>query len=131
MRGLSDAALDWVLKGARDAGLSFDVDEGSPLFSLAPNHRAQLHNSKDKMDWDKKDRVVGAGLSDRNFIDLSLSDLHPTVMQRRQAIAAHLPEQVRYCPQSLKHLWLEMDAFDVTENIVVEDKFVETKSMWD
>ena len=44
-RGLSDGALDWVLSGARLAGLEVDTSPNSPIFALHPNVLDPLDNN--------------------------------------------------------------------------------------
>lgn len=48
VRGLSDGAFEWVLDGARAAGLAVDLSETSQIYKIAPDHRAPLQNSKPK-----------------------------------------------------------------------------------
>jgi uncharacterized protein (DUF2235 family) len=43
-RGLSDFSLQWVIDGARRAGLQLDVGADSRIFGLAPDPRAPLNN---------------------------------------------------------------------------------------
>jgi len=45
-RGLSDQALDWILDGARNAGLEFDSTEYSRIFELKPDYTEYLENSQ-------------------------------------------------------------------------------------
>ncbi|HYG49220.1 MAG TPA: DUF2235 domain-containing protein [Allosphingosinicella sp.] len=44
IRGLSDGALDWVLKGAKLAGLKLDVDYGSRVHGFRPDPFAPIVN---------------------------------------------------------------------------------------
>jgi uncharacterized protein (DUF2235 family) len=44
-RGLSDSALDWVITGARKAGLELFTEKTSRLYQLRPNALAPLVNS--------------------------------------------------------------------------------------
>lgn len=131
VRGLSDAALDWILRGARDAGLSFDIDARSPLFTLRPDHRAQLHNEVGKFDWSWKDRLVGAGLRDREFKGVELADLHPTTVRRRREPPSRLPNGRKYAPASLRLLWDEMDKADLAANVDIDSALLEVKSLWE
>lgn len=44
-RGLSDRALDWVLDGARQAGLVLDISQHSRIFELKPDDSEYIENS--------------------------------------------------------------------------------------
>jgi uncharacterized protein (DUF2235 family) len=46
IRGLSDAALAWVLEGAKKAGLVLDTARGTRIHGFAPDPRAPLVNEK-------------------------------------------------------------------------------------
>jgi uncharacterized protein (DUF2235 family) len=46
-RGLSDQALDWVLDGARAAGLVLDPQNSSRIFELKPDYTEFIENSLD------------------------------------------------------------------------------------
>ncbi|MEM1397878.1 MAG: DUF2235 domain-containing protein [Pseudomonadota bacterium] len=80
--GLSDAALEWVIRGAQEAGLAVDASDGSPLYRLQPNHRASLHNVAGKNDWDWRDGLMGVGLKDREFPNLNIEDIHESLIWR-------------------------------------------------
>ena len=105
VRGLSDGALDWVLRGARDQGLAFDLDLQSPVFQLQPDPRAQIFNETGKSDWSWKDRLTGVGLADRRFPGIDQRDIHRSLVRRFKVEPDQLPERKRYRPQSLKDFW--------------------------
>jgi hypothetical protein len=105
VRGLSDIALDWIFHGAREQGLAFDLDEQSPIFTLRPDHRAQLFNAVGKTKWSIKDFLVGVGLGDRKFPDFDRRALHVSMARRYGEAPASLPEGKAYRPRSLKTLW--------------------------
>ncbi|MEH6678175.1 phospholipase effector Tle1 domain-containing protein [Phenylobacterium sp.] len=44
IEGLSDAALDWIVDGAREAGLNVDAMPSSRIFEIVPDHRVPLEN---------------------------------------------------------------------------------------
>lgn len=46
IRGLSDCSLSWILKGAKDAGLTLDLDKGSRIHGFNPDPYAPLINEK-------------------------------------------------------------------------------------
>jgi uncharacterized protein (DUF2235 family) len=130
VRGISDAALDWILRGARDAKLAFDTDERSPLFKLQPDHRAQLHNETNKFAWTIADRAIGFGLRDRNFEGQNIDSIDESTVRRVQEPAARLPENAEYAPPSLISLHREIRALDTKDKAAVDEKLVGMKSLW-
>ncbi|ATW03162.1 DUF2235 domain-containing protein [Sphingorhabdus sp. YGSMI21] len=80
--GLSDGPLEWIYKGAREAGLGFDTALGSPLFGLLPDHRAPLFNEEGKYGWSIGDKFLGAGLRPRNFSSVSIEQIDETINRR-------------------------------------------------
>lgn len=105
IRGLSDAALDWILDGARMESLEFDTDEQSPVYSLQPDHRAQLFNQTGKSDWSIGDRLTGVGIRTRKFPAMDRRALHESLVRRFMTPADQLPEKNIYRPASLEHFW--------------------------
>lgn len=123
IRGLSDAALEWIYEGARKAGLAFDVDEGSPLYDLRPFPYVSLHNVVGKTEWDMSDRLMGAGLSSRQFSRLSIEDIHPSIMHRWHDPKGSERPDGEYRPGSLESIWKDIEKhkfefkFDPTNEI--------------
>jgi uncharacterized protein (DUF2235 family) len=105
VRGLSDAALEWVFKGARKQGLEFDLDDQSPIHTLRPDHRAQLFNETGKTRWTWRDRMTGTGLKDRSFEQSDRTGLHKAIARRYATPPELLPEQAPYRPASLRSFW--------------------------
>lgn len=100
--GLSDGALNWVLRGALKQGLVFDMDDLSPLYGLKPDHRAQLFNQDGKSKWSFGDRAMGFGLKDRDFSLVNVTNIHASLL-RRYKEGEGLPGGA-YRPKSLGHL---------------------------
>lgn len=50
IRGLSDGALNWVIKGAKQAGLVLDRDQGSRIHGFNPDALAPIDNIS-KLEW--------------------------------------------------------------------------------
>lgn len=104
VRGLSDEAFLWVLEGAKEAGLSVDLDQDSKLFELNPNHYVSLDNTTEdgllEKTWNQKakfDKHVRIG--PRAFSDISFSAIH------RYAASRIAPDRVadgKYDPECLK-----------------------------
>lgn len=102
--GLSDAALDWVLRGALMRKLGFDADARSPLHGLRPDHRDHLFNAKGKTRWSLGDRAMGLGLETRNFNEIDVTEIHPSLLRRYKESGDQLAGGQEYRPVSLKHL---------------------------
>lgn len=109
VRGLSDSALDWILDGARRESLELDTDEQSPIYSLQPDHRAQLFNQAGKSGWSLGDLIMGMGLGTRKFPEMDRRALHPSLVRRYLTPQTELPEKKPYRPKSLQVFWKTMD----------------------
>ena len=125
IRGLSDAALEWIYRGARDAGLAFDTDVKSPLFGMLPDHRAPLHNEIAKHKWSRKDKLLGSGLKDRTFPALTLDDLHASVVRRWHDKTVKLGPDGIYRPSSLWSIFKEIEEHPPTTDVTVDAELFE------
>ena len=105
IRGLSDAALAWVVEGARAKGLELDTSASSRVFELAPNHRAPLVNTKSGPDFTAKYLPK----RDRSGPD-GLHQVHVAARRRWCESPQGLPEKVAYRPASLLRIAGQMDA---------------------
>jgi uncharacterized protein (DUF2235 family) len=108
--GLSDAALEWVFRGAQKAGLAFDTSEGSPLYRLQPDHRSPLHNVTGKHSWDWRDAVMGVGLADREFPNLNIEDIHESLILRFNDERMASERDGIYRPKSLQKIFQDIEA---------------------
>lgn len=104
LRGLSDGALAWVLKGAKLTGLKLDVDRGSRLHGFKPDPYAPLVN------------VAKPGFS---FTQVLKTDrpgpdhvwqVSTAAIRRWKADAGTLPEKVAYRPKTLAKVAAALDA---------------------
>ncbi len=112
-RGLSNAALHWVLKGAIDQGLQINLGASSNLQTIRYNARAPLRNTP--AEGLQKNRLakhvagVAAGwfkavaLAAKRSAPDDVSSLHPSVM-RRWFLDESVPEGKPYGREMLKHL---------------------------
>lgn len=126
--GLSDAALEWVMRGAMKEELRFDVDEHSPLFELLPDHRAALFNVKDKYKNSFGDLLEAAGrLADRDFSNMETPEFHPLVIRRFHSNPADLPEKQPYRPAPLKQWYPLLRDSPVAADIQVDEAALEKK----
>jgi uncharacterized protein (DUF2235 family) len=104
IRGLSDGALDWVLKGAKLAGLKLDVAEGSRIHGFAPDPHAPLVNvSKPKRS------LLQRFASDRPGPD-RVWQVSTAAIRRWKADPEKLPERTPYRPGTLAGLRDQLDA---------------------
>ncbi len=98
IRGLSDGALAWVLKGAKDAGLRLDIEKGSRIQAFAPDPLAPLINEKapsgGPTHWLKKGRQGPT----------QLWQVSAPAIRRWHAPANALPERKPYRPAALASL---------------------------
>lgn len=125
IRGLSDAALEWVLRGAMDAGLEVDTDQGSPLFKILPDARAAIHNVTGKYNWSKADKWMGVGLETRDFSHLDAKDLHPSIFRKWHQNPPSVPEDGLYRPDSLKTLHDDIEKNPPEHELDLEDEVFE------
>ncbi len=109
IRGLSDAALEWIIEGARREGLEFDLDPQSPLYQMKPDHRAQLFNQTGKSGWSIGDFLMGVGLATRKLPPLDRRAIHESLVRRVATPAKQLPERGSYKPPSLRALWSALE----------------------
>ncbi|MFN2258320.1 MAG: DUF2235 domain-containing protein [Parasphingopyxis sp.] len=120
--GISDAALEWIFRGAQEAGLDFDTAPGSPLYNLLPDHREQLFNAENKKRWQLKDRLLGAGLADRCFDDAGPDDLDDLIYRRWHHERVDELFDGEYRPPSLRPLWEHIAANPPTTDVDLSDE---------
>lgn len=106
-RGLSDAALHWVLKGAEEAGLALKTDPASQVFTIRPNALAPLENASHPF-WRLGKTFTGwltrlAGLRDRAG-PAKIGELSHAALVRYHAPDSVLPERRPYRPGALRSL---------------------------
>lgn len=111
-RGLSDIALSWILKGAREAGLAVRVDPSEPIYSLAADPFDDLQNSATRGWTQKRPLVWLARLfhSPRSG-PKRLADLHLTTLQRWFGQPSRLPERCEYRPATLKKARADIESW--------------------
>ena len=108
-RGLSDIALDWVLTGARRAGLELREDDDAQTFSLSPNSLDHLRNSESSSRLLRAlERVRSVFHSPRQGPAEAEEIALPTY-QRWFAPASALPDGRLYRPGALKGMEAALD----------------------
>lgn len=105
VRGLSDAALDWIVEGARAAGLDLDTTSSSRVYELRPDYRAPLINVK--AGPDKSSKLLPK--RDRPG-PMRIHNVHVSAIRRWGAPAQQLPERQPYRPASLGRVAAEVEA---------------------
>ena len=95
IRGLSDDALAWVLKGAKRAGLRLDTGHGTRIDGFHPDWLAPLVNVK-RPGWSATDVIHHDRAGPDHIWQMSTS-----AVRRWQALASHLPDHQLYRPSSL------------------------------
>lgn len=131
VRGLSDAALEWIFQGAKAQGLEFDLDDQSPIHSMRPDPRAQLFNTNGKFGWSIGDRLMGVGLGDRRFPEMDRRNLHVSLARRYRMAADRLAERKEYRPPALRTFWEALDGMTEQHAADIESEIIEFKNMGD
>lgn len=103
IRGLSDGALDWVLKGAKLAGLKLDVAQGSRIQAFQPNPYAPLVNRM------KPKPSLLDRLSEDRPGPSQAWQVSTAAIRRWKADAATLPEGKPYRPGTLAKVAAALD----------------------
>lgn len=100
IRGLSDQAFEWVMDGARKAGLSLNTAEASKIYGFKPDALASIKNvSKPRKNFNyylmrMMRKIVRQGPK-------ALYEVSPSAIIRWGAPADMLPEKQLYRPGSL------------------------------
>lgn len=118
-RGLSNASLHWVLKGAIKKGLKINLEGRSQLSSIRYDASAPLSNTPAEGLKQKRlgTYILGTAagkfksllLSARRSSPEDISDLHPSVM-RRWFLDANTAEKTKYRPKILDKVAKEIEA---------------------
>ncbi|MFM5893786.1 MAG: phospholipase effector Tle1 domain-containing protein [Novosphingobium sp.] len=120
-RGLSDGALDWVLTGARLAGLDLRDGTGNKAFDLRPDPLDALQNDS-KVPWTHRGplgwlrRLVQSPRKGPDRID----EVSLPALRRWHAAAAQLPEGKLYRPGALKALEPALAAGTLAEPVQIK-----------
>lgn len=104
IRGLSDDALAWILKGAKLAGLRLDTARGTRIDGFNPDWRAPLVNVK-KPTFSPTQIVHSDRAGPEHIWQMSTS-----AVRRWQSSAAQLPDGKPYRPKSLAQVGSQLEA---------------------
>lgn len=109
-RGLSDQALDWILDGARSAGLVLDGGKFSRIFNLKPNYTEYLECSPDPGVMYKV--MTKIGVADRTPGPGRLHEVSISAKRRWLEKPEHLKDYAAYRPKTLTRVAVELDALN-------------------
>ena len=107
LRGLSDGALAWITRGAKNAGMVLDRDAGSRIHGFHPDPLTSLENTS----------VPDHGatywiLADRSGPDRE-GQVSMSAIRRWHAPAELLPEHQPYRPKTLSEVTAQLDAIEL------------------
>jgi len=112
-RGLSDQALDWVLDGARHAGLELDSSDYSRIYELSPDHRDWLENLAPEKTPSLATRLMDMlPEGDRKPGPEELFEVSISARRRWLEPAKSLPEKKAYRPPTLDRVASALNALD-------------------
>lgn len=109
-RGLSDLSLEWVLDGARAAGLVLDAGDHSRIFELAPDHRDYLNNQEKIGFFEKALNLVAS--ADRLPGPKTLYEISVSAKRRWLEKSEKLKDAVEYRPGTLKAMTDQLNKLD-------------------
>lgn len=103
IKGLSDESLEWILEGAKAAGLALDIGAHSRVWTIRPDILSPLENSA-KKSWHPRDVAMRLlPKSDREGPRF-LHELSRAAVIRWAAPEQYLPEKELYRPEALKNV---------------------------
>jgi uncharacterized protein (DUF2235 family) len=109
-RGLSDLALDWLLDGARGAGLVLEAGEHSRIFELAPDYRDYLNNQeKSGLFYRALNKVASA---DREGGPKHLYEVSMSARRRWLERPENLADRFQYRPKTLAAVEAQLNTLD-------------------
>ena len=109
-RGLSDQALDWILDGARAAGLVLDAQDSSRIFELKPDHMEYLDDSSNDGIFYRLENFVAA--ADREPGPATLNEVSISAQRRWLEDPKTLKDKKPYRPRTLDRVKAGLDALD-------------------
>lgn len=117
-RGLSDYAMDWILDGARKAGLELDKHPSSRIYELAPNFCEHLENyirpKFFSMAW-LVDFFMGLLPKSDRVGPRSIQEVSLNAQRRWKASKNDLLDKILYRPTTLSPIAQELDAVELAK----------------
>lgn len=109
IRGLSDGALEWILFGAKQAGLSLDISNDTRIFGICPDPYAPLSNTKvPKLGF--LELTLYQWRADRKGPD-KFCQLSTSTIRRWKAEASKLSGNLLYRSKTLEKLTAELEQY--------------------
>lgn len=108
IKGLSDEGLEWILDGAKNAGLALDVAAHSKVWSIRPDVLAPLENSS-ATSWRPRDVAMRLLPKEDRDGPRFLHEVAQATIVRWAAPAQLLPEKKEYRPHSLRDLEAQLN----------------------
>jgi nucleoid-associated protein YgaU len=109
-RGLSDQALDWVLDGARAAGLVLDPQDSSRIFELKPDYTEYLEDSPKEGLFYRAENFFAA--ADRKPGPGTLYKVSMSAQRRWLEDPKNLKDKKQYRPHTLDRVKPLLEALD-------------------
>lgn len=106
-RGLSDQSLDWILDGARSAGLVLDPQNSSRIFELKPDYMEYIENSTEQSLYYRIANKLAA--ADRLPGPQALHEVSMSARRRWLEDPKNLRDGVKYRPATLHRVQVELD----------------------
>jgi uncharacterized protein (DUF2235 family) len=115
-RGLSDQALNWILDGARNMGLEFDVAPHSRIYELLPNYADFLANSPPPKRPGLVDMIMSlVARADRDPGPTELFEVSVSARRRWLESPERLKDKCEYRPPTLARVADKLSALDPKE----------------
>jgi uncharacterized protein (DUF2235 family) len=109
-RGLSDQSMDWVLDGARAAGLVLDSQDSSRIFELKPDYTEFIANTTTKSLYDRISAWFAS--ADRKPGPATIEEVSVSAQRRWLETPQNLKDGVKYRPATLDQVKGELEKLD-------------------
>lgn len=104
-RGLSNAALHWIIDGAVSQGLKLNLTSGSEIRDIRYDHTEALHNTPITGFFAKAWKAIkGVIISASRSGPDNINDIHPAALRRWFADPLTMKDGKIYRPRTLAHL---------------------------
>lgn len=115
--GLADKAFDWIVDGARQAGLYVDSDPSSRIYEIVPDHREFLQNVSPSKHPSLVQRVLAwlwakAKTADRSPGPAALYEVNISARRRWLDLPENLKDKTVYRPATLNRVAEQLNALD-------------------
>ncbi len=111
IRGLSDSPLEWILFGAKQAGLSLDISSDTRIFSICPDALAPLVNTKSPK-LGLLELTLYQWTTDRTGPQY-LYQLSSSAIRRWKTGVTQMPNKALYRPKTLENVKTVLDSYEL------------------